>query len=122
MAMPHDRLTLKKEADMVRLGDMVGLFCREKHSNYDRARFRIEDNGLKKIANDLELDLCPECSDLLRHGLTRLFLCTQDPKPMCKHCLIQCYAPVYKHQIHLVMRHISQELSQMGSGSHPPNR
>jgi hypothetical protein len=122
MAMLYNRLTAKKEADIVKLADMIGLFCQNKHQEQPRAPFQIDDDRLRKIAHDLEMDLCPECSRLLRHGMIKLMLCAQDPKPMCKHCPIQCYAPAYKQQILAVMKYVSQGLSQMGSGSPPMNR
>jgi hypothetical protein len=112
----HNRLTAKKEADMVKLADMVSLFCRHKHATRQKSRLGIEDPGLKKLVADLELDLCEECSRLLRHGMIRLLMCEQDPKPMCKHCLVQCYAPIYKAQINEVMRSVSRGLFQTGSG------
>ena len=122
MAMLRERLTAKKEADMVRLADLVGRFCKSKHLQEERTRLKVDDFGLKKIVDDLEIDLCPECSTLLRHGLIKLMLCTQDPKPMCKNCPVQCYAPAYKQQMRIVMKFVSQELSQRDSGSHPSNR
>ena len=111
-----NRLTAKKEADIVKLADMVSLYCRGKHGAARKERFIIEDSALRKLVLDLELDLCDECGRLLRHGMIKLMLCAQDPKPMCKHCLVQCYAPVYKQQIGEVMRFVSRGLSQRGSG------
>lgn len=112
----RNRLTAKKEADIIKLADMVSLYCRGKHESAQRERFSSEDSGLRKLVFDLELDLCAECTRLLRHGMIKLMMCMQDPKPMCKHCLVQCYAPIYKQQITEVMRFVSRGLSQRGSG------
>jgi hypothetical protein len=100
----YDRLTTKKEKDLRVLADFVEIYCREKHRDATRSAFPIRDERLESLSRGRDLTLCQECEKLLNHGIAKLLQCRQDPKPMCKKCKIQCYAPGYRQKIREVMK------------------
>jgi hypothetical protein len=104
MATLLDRLNKKKARDLKVLSDFVGIYCREKHTGEDKDVFPVKEDRLRQALGNKELDLCQDCTRLLNHGIAKLLLCTQDPKPMCKKCKIRCYAPGYREKIRDVMK------------------
>ena len=104
MAILFDRLTSKKEKDIRILTNFVDIYCGQKHRSKERLAFPITDNRLRQVLDNKEPVLCDNCTKLLNHGMAKLLLCTQDPKPMCKHCEVHCYAPGYREQIKEVMK------------------
>ena len=99
-----DRLTRKKEKDLIVLGDFVSIFCRENHQDDDKTIFPIKDDRLRPIFGRKEMIFCPDCQKLLNHGIAKLLQCPYDPKPMCKKCRTHCYAPGYREMVREVMR------------------
>ncbi len=104
MAAIYDRLNLKKQRDLRVLRDFVVIFCRENHTAQFQSVFPMNDERLAEALGDKQFLLCSDCQRLLSHGMAKLLLCTQDPKPMCKKCQIHCYAPGYREKIQEVMR------------------
>ncbi len=96
-------LNSKKEKDIRVLRDFVCIYCRENHGQEAKEVFAGTAVGLPaECVSDAEL--CAECSKLLKHGIAKLLLCTQDPKPMCKKCTVHCYAPGYREKMREVMK------------------
>lgn len=104
MTILADRLNHKKEKDLRMLSSFVAIYCRENHPADEKSTYPIKDERLLGVLGNGELHLCTGCQKLLSHGMAKLLLCSQDPKPMCKNCKIQCYAPVYREQIRKVMK------------------
>lgn len=99
-----NRMTDKKARDVLVLADFVQIFCREKHGGEPTEPFSLNDEKLSSLLEGKHLELCRECSRLFSHGTAKLMLCPHDPKPMCKKCETQCYAPGYRESIREVMR------------------
>ena len=99
----YDKLTAKKAKDIEVLGEFTAIFCSENHNVKEKAVFIIKDERLQSL-NDKQIDLCPDCTRLLNHGIAKLLQCPHDPKPMCKKCTTQCYAPGYRESMREVMK------------------
>ena len=99
-----DRLTDKKEKDARIVADFVAIFCRENHRDKEKTAFFSRDERLNSALDDGQLNLCPDCTKLLTHSIAKLMQCPHDPKPMCKKCKTQCYAPGYREKIRGVMK------------------
>ncbi|WP_298453874.1 nitrous oxide-stimulated promoter family protein [uncultured Prevotella sp.] len=64
---------------------MIRLYCRHKEGN---------------------MDLCPQCRELLEYATSRLARCPfQDNKPTCRLCKVHCYKPEKREQIRQMMRY-----------------
>jgi hypothetical protein len=114
MAKIFDNLNDKKGKDIRVLADFIAIFCRENHREEAKDMFPIKDARLRDIMGDNNLKLCPDCRKLLNHGIAKLLLCPYDPKPTCKDCQTQCYAPGYRERIQEVMRFSSLFLIKHG--------
>lgn len=94
--------TSKEKYDVRTLMRFVEIYCREKHvQEKDSFTFRRVD--VKSIRKK-DLRLCPECTKLLRYGLTMRLKCPHNPKPMCKKCTTQCYKGEYRSKIREIMK------------------
>ena len=98
----YDRLTPKKRKDIRVLANFVRIYCRENHKDVEKQSFHIADKNLQ--ARLAGLNLCPDCSRLLEHGIAKLSMCEYDPKPSCRKCKTHCYAPGYREKVRQVMR------------------
>jgi hypothetical protein len=92
----------KEKGDIRTLVKFVGVFCRENHGG-EKVPFFFKLLDLKEIEKD-EMNLCPDCTQLLTYGLTMRMKCPHQPKPMCKKCERQCYHGEYRTKIREVMR------------------
>ena len=99
-----DRLTDKKAKELRVLADFVSIFCRGNHPDEAKTVFPIRDARLYLSFGGKDMVLCQDCQKLLNHGMAKLAQCQYDPKPMCKKCQTQCYAPDYRQRIREVMR------------------
>lgn len=95
-------LTTKEKSDIRTLMRFVEIYCREKHTN-EKSPFTFTRIDVKSIRKK-DLMLCPECTKLLRYGLTMRLKCPHDPKPMCKKCTTQCYKGDYRSKIREIMK------------------
>ena len=109
-----DRADDKKKKDIVVLADFISIFCSQNHRPQSKVTFIIKDEGLQQILGDKKRLLCRECHRLLSHGIAKLMLCPYDPKPACKKCPSQCYAPGYRERIRKVMRFSGMYLIKHG--------
>ncbi|MGD9578510.1 MAG: nitrous oxide-stimulated promoter family protein [Syntrophorhabdus sp.] len=94
--------TTKEKSDIRTLMRFVEIYCREKHTN-EKSPFTFTRIDVKSIRKK-DLMLCPECTKLLRYGLTMRLKCPHDPKPMCKKCTTQCYKGDYRSKIREIMK------------------
>jgi hypothetical protein len=97
-----ERLTPKKRRDVKLLAGFVNIYCREKHLDSEKHHFDIADEGLRRKLG--QMNLCHDCSRLLEHGIAKLSLCAQNPKPSCRKCKTHCYGPGYREKVREVMR------------------
>lgn len=109
-----DRKGLQRDAAM--LARMVEIYCSDHHPG--RGKGDIKRRGsLEKI--DLgRTRLCPECAELLIHGLVKRISCPFDTperiKPRCKHCPEPCYSDKYREFVKEVMRYSGLKLVKSG--------
>jgi hypothetical protein len=94
--------TSKEKSDIRTLMRFVEIYCREKH-NEGKSQFTFKAFDIKSIRKK-DIPLCPECTKLLRYGLTIRLTCPHDPKPMCKKCTMQCYKGEYKLKMRKIMK------------------
>ena len=94
--------TPKEKSDVRTLMRFVEIYCREKHLQ-KKSPFTFNKIDVKSIRKK-DLLLCPECTKLLRYGLTMRLKCPHDPKPMCKKCMTQCYKGEYRSKIREIMK------------------
>ena len=104
-------LSRKEKSDIRILVRFVALFCREKHAG-EKSPFAIEATLLKGVVGAAEL--CPNCTKLLKYGLSMRLRCPHDPKPPCKKCGVPCYRQEYREQIREVMRFSGMLLVKRG--------
>ena len=100
----YERLDGKRSKDLRVLAHFVAVYCREHHGGEEKVPFPMGDLRLRDALGDKELALCADCTRLLQHGTAKLLLCPYDPKPKCKDCETQCYAPGYRERVREVMR------------------
>ena len=100
--LPKKEISGKKKADIQRLMEFVGVYCRENH-HQEKALFSFRFFDIKEIEKR-KISLCKDCTHLLSYGLTMRMKCPHDPKPMCKKCETQCYHGSYKSKIREVMK------------------
>jgi Nitrous oxide-stimulated promoter len=107
-----NRLTPKKRRDIKVLAGFVNIYCRENHREAEKHHFDIADMDLSRRLGKIEI--CHDCSRLLEHGIAKLSLCTQEPKPSCRKCKVHCYAPGYRENVRQVMRFSGSYLVKRG--------
>lgn len=104
-------LCRKEKADIRVLVKFIALFCRKKHEG-EKKPFAIEAPLLKDLVRPVEL--CPDCTKLLKYGLSMRLRCPHDPKPQCKKCEAPCYSQEYREKIREVMRFSGMLLVKRG--------
>jgi hypothetical protein len=105
------RLSRKEKSDIRILVKFVALFCREKHGG-EKKPFAMKAPLLKDAVAAVEL--CPDCTKLLKYGLSMRLRCPHDPKPPCKKCDAPCYREEYREKIREVMRFSGMLLVKRG--------
>ena len=108
----YDRLSPEKKKDIRVLANFIGIFCRENHRAGDKKEFSVSHPELQ--AQLPGMVLCSECSRLLEHGIAKLSLCSQNPKPSCRKCKTHCYSPGYRDRVRKVMRFSGMYLVRHG--------
>jgi hypothetical protein len=102
----------KEKRDIQILARFVALFCRS-NSHGDRQVFHLSHPALKGLFKT-PIELCPECTKLLKYGLTMRLRCPLDPKPMCKKCPNPCYKAEYREKVREVMRFSGMRMIKRG--------
>ncbi len=92
-----NELTTEQIKDLQVLARFIELFCRARHD-------RKTGVAIPEILSQGKGGtLCPDCAELLQHGMKKRSLCPLDPKPACKNCHIHCYTPQYREKIREIM-------------------
>lgn len=99
--------------DLKTLVLFIRVYCREKHRDEVKRIVKLPDHDVQKLAGQL-VTLCPGCSQLLAHALTKRANCPMRPKPACKHCPSHCYRSNYRAQIREVMKFSGRHLLLTG--------
>lgn len=108
---PKERKRL--DHDLAILIKFVDIYCRRKHTTRQRQPFQFGLFDVKSVYRG-DLRLCPGCSKLLCHAITKRTHCPINPKPACKHCPEHCYHPKYRQQIRKVMAYSGRHLVLTG--------
>jgi predicted amidophosphoribosyltransferase len=85
------------------LSRFIQLYCDRHHSEDERASTPAALPAIENITGHAAR-LCPHCAKLLAHAIVKRSHCRMSPKPACKHCPSQCYAPTYRRAIQEVMK------------------
>jgi len=73
------------QQEQATIASMTSLYCRAKH--------------------DAQVELCPECKELLDYAQSRVTRCLFLPeKPVCARCPVHCYQAPYRERVREVMR------------------
>ncbi|HUJ69517.1 MAG TPA: nitrous oxide-stimulated promoter family protein [Syntrophorhabdales bacterium] len=104
-------LSRKEKADIRVLVRFIALFCRKKHEG-EKKPYAIEATLLKDLVHSVEL--CQDCTKLLKYGLSMRLRCSHVPKPQCKKCDAPCYREEYREKIREVMRFSGMHLVKRG--------
>lgn len=94
------------------LARFIQVYC---HATHDR-----KSSGAVELAAELQpragrrTTICPECAELLEHGIKKRSLCPLTPKPSCKKCHIHCYSPTYRQKIREIMAFSGRKLLLRG--------
>ncbi len=115
LALPTiDRHTSRRMSlDLKTLVEFVNVFCSNRHATNDKACFEMKTHDVREIFGQ-EISLCPSCTKLLAHALTKRSHCPMYPKPACKNCPSHCYSPFYREGIREVMQYSGRKLVLSG--------
>jgi hypothetical protein len=110
-----DNKRLRRDAAM--LARMVEIYCHDHHGEQEKADFAGR-GMLEKIDLD-RTSLCPQCAELLIHGLVKRITCPFDSpperiKPRCKRCPEPCYSDRYRQFVREVMKYSGLKLIRSG--------
>ena len=79
----------KRQKEQQVVEEMVRLYCRKHHSEYDRSSGQM----------------CPACQELSDYAKLRSQKCPfMEQKTFCANCKVHCYKPEKREQIRQVMR------------------
>jgi hypothetical protein len=106
-------LTSRQLKDVRILARFIQVYCQAHHGlqGGDRIELTAE---LQPAWGKKRLAICPECAELLEHGMKKRRLCPLDPKPACKNCHIHCYGPAYRQKIRDIMAFSGKKLLLRG--------
>jgi hypothetical protein len=102
----------KEKRDIRTLARFVALYCRSKHVG-DRQILHFEHPAFVGLF-EKPIELCPDCTKLLKYGLVMRLRCPLDPKPICKKCPNPCYRPEYRKKVREVMRFSGMQMIKRG--------
>lgn len=92
----------KLRTDVELLMSFVSDFCDAKHRHAPRRAVALRGCELQWMCDHGPV-LCADCARLLQHAVVKRSVCPHDPKPTCRRCGTQCYAPRYRRLIRQVM-------------------
>ena len=103
-----DTLIKGQKSDIRLIGKFVEVYCAGKHGAIERAALSLPD-GLG------ERHLCSECTAFMSYAVVRRMKCPLEAeKPSCKHCRINCYAPLQREKVREIMSYSGRTLMMRG--------
>jgi hypothetical protein len=99
--------------DLKTLATFITIYCQHQHPDAEKNLITMPQHDITAIAGK-EIHLCGECRKLLLHAFVKRCNCPLDPKPMCKHCPVHCYAASYRAKIQEVMRFSGKKIVMGG--------
>lgn len=104
-------LTPQQIKDIKILARFIQVYCLAKHEGQEKVeRLPLEQQQFFRKNSRI----CPDCADLLAHGIKKRTLCPLDPKPSCKKCHIHCYSPAYRQKIREIMAYSGRKMLLRG--------
>ncbi len=107
-----NELTAHQLKDLKILARFIQVYCHAKHDQQERGAVPLPPELQPRLRR--HVTICPECAELLEHGITKRRLCPLDPKPSCKQCHIHCYGPAYRQKIREIMAFSGRKLLLRG--------
>jgi hypothetical protein len=107
-------LTVTQIKDLQILADFIKLYC---HAHHDRKLIGEREVTVPDVLRNTihgKATLCPDCAELLEHGIQRRAVCPLDPKPTCRNCHIHCYTPLYRQRIRKIMAYSGRKMILRG--------
>ena len=97
----------KFDSEVATLKKFFELHCHDKHTNQ---QLYNETLSFEDKVEQIELNLCLECQELLRYSLDRLQECPHDIKPRCRTCPTPCYEKTKWKQVAKLMKYSGMKL------------
>jgi len=104
-----EQFTGRQLKDLKILIAFVRLHCRARHDGQAAVTLPPDLARLEK-----GVELCPDCTGLLLHGIERRRKCPLVPKPTCKDCHVHCYSKEYRTRIREIMAFSGRRLIMRG--------
>ncbi|HZV82152.1 MAG TPA: nitrous oxide-stimulated promoter family protein [Geobacteraceae bacterium] len=105
-------LTAQQLKDLRILARFIQVYCHAKHHRQNSGELALPQELQPRLSR--HTTICPECAELLEHGIRKRHLCPLDPKPACKNCHIHCYGPAYRQKIREIMSFSGRKLLLRG--------
>ncbi|OEU61402.1 MAG: hypothetical protein BA870_01085 [Desulfuromonadales bacterium C00003094] len=110
---PQDPRTLRKlRRDLRTLALFTAVYCRNHHQG-TKNKFTPKELPVA-VPEFNRYSYCKECQDLLNYAIDRRLRCPLDPKPACRECPHNCYAPPQREAIRKVMAFAGPYLVKRG--------
>jgi len=105
-------LTPRQLKDVKILVRFIQVYCHAKHDRRVAGEVQLPQELQPRLRS--AGTICPECAELLEHGIKKRTLCPLNPKPSCKKCHIHCYGPAYRQKIREIMAFSGRKLLLRG--------
>jgi hypothetical protein len=97
----------KFKSEVQTLKKFFELHCLDNHTNQTHHCKQMDYNGEEVY---VELELCPDCIELIHYSFDRLIECPHDPKPRCRTCPNPCYEKTQWKKVAKLMRYSGIQL------------
>jgi hypothetical protein len=99
--------TEKYWSEIATLKKFFELYCHNKHKNQQKYTKKL---NYKDTSDEVELNLCDDCKNLLDYSFDRLYECPHDIKPRCRTCPTPCYEKQQWKEVAKLMRYSGIQL------------
>jgi len=91
----------KFKSEVETLKKFFEIHCTKKHDNLSLSNQSFE---YKTLHFSIELNLCPECFELINYSFDRLYECPHELKPKCRSCKNPCYEKSKYKEVARIMK------------------
>jgi hypothetical protein len=105
-------LTGEQINDLKILARFIVIFCHARHHRDAAAERTVPE--LLQPKKGPKQTLCPDCAELLEHGMKKRAACPLDPKPTCKSCHVHCYTPEQRLKVREIMAYSGRRMILRG--------